>query len=235
MLFIIALIQLVVFLFFTLVESKSSKKNYYDKPNDFNKYWSCILVFSIIWFQVIILLLVNLPEPLINLDVSLLNATFSYLLYSFLNYWIHRFKHSNKILWKYFHRLHHAPSQMETKVSFYRHPIEIIFNTLPILTLSWLLGLSVEMVCIVLTIEGSLECFHHCNIKNPKFMRYLDWLIQTPDQHLIHHQYKLHKYNYSPFVFWDYIFGTRKSIKTLNEMKLGFDNSKSQKSYVYLK
>jgi hypothetical protein len=54
---------------------------------------------------------------------------------------------------------------------------------------------------------GIGEYFYHANIKTPKWLRYF---IQTPELHSIHHQYDVHKYNFSDIPLWDRIFGTYK-------------------------
>lgn len=232
MLLSLFIIQVCVFLLFSLLEKKA-KAHCWPKPKRFVLYWFLVVLFGAIWFQVIIFSLQFLPTAVINLPNGVSTVLYAYLFYSFLNYWGHRLKHSNGFLWQYFHKLHHSPSQMETKLTFYRHPVEIIFNTIVILLPVWLLGLSVEMVCAMLLIEGALECFHHSNIHYDKF-RYVDWLIQTPEMHLLHHEYGLHKYNYSPLALWDLLFFTYKRPSYLPE-KLGFADSNKPFIYLFLK
>lgn len=130
-----------------------------------------------------------------------------FLIYSFLNYWWHRLKHSNPIIWRYIHRFHHAPSKMEVALIFFKHPLEIIANSLLIYSVAWLLSLPIEAVAIGLLIEGVIETYHHANINTPKKMRWISLFIQTPEMHLIHHQKGLHRYNYVTFL-WDTVFKT---------------------------
>lgn len=233
MLTIIALIQISTFLLFYTLEY-FYPNNKWTKTKKFNLLWSCIVVYSLMWMQVIIVLALNLPESYFNVELSVINALLMYLAYSFVNYWIHRFKHSNRFLWRYFHKLHHSPEQMEVKLSYYRHPVELFFNTLVILAFTWFFGLSVEFICIVLSIEGVLEIFHHSNIKMPQHITVIEKVIQTPRMHLAHHEYGIHKHNYSPVALWDVIFNTHKAAEVPPE-RLGFSDSSMPFTYFFLK
>ena len=60
-------------------------------------------------------------------------------------YWWHRLRHDVNFLWLAFHQVHHSPSRIETITSFYKHPSEIIVNSLMIGAINFFLfGLSVE-------------------------------------------------------------------------------------------
>jgi sterol desaturase/sphingolipid hydroxylase (fatty acid hydroxylase superfamily) len=49
------------------------------------------------------------------------------------------------------------------------------------------------------------EYFYHANLKTPGWLRYF---IQTPELHSIHHEYDVHKFNFSDIPIWDRVFGT---------------------------
>jgi hypothetical protein len=51
------------------------------------------------------------------------------------------------------------------------------------------------------------EYFYHANLRTPRWLRFL---IQTPELHSIHHQYNVHRYNFSDIPLWDRLFGTYK-------------------------
>ena len=97
---------------------------------------------------------------------------------------------------------------MDTRVAFWRHPFEIILDSILILAIGKVLGTSVEVIFCVLIIESSLEIFHHSNINTPKSLRWIGYFIQMPEQHLIHHQHGLHRWNYGTITIWDTIFKT---------------------------
>lgn len=128
-----------------------------------------------------------------------------YLLYSFVNYWLHRAKHI--ALWR-LHELHHAPAHMRSELSLWRHPVETMFNLGVLLGLGYLLQIPVEIATKGLLIEGVLEIVHHGNFHTPRGLRWLGGIFQLPEMHLIHHQKGVHRYNYSPVALWDHLFGT---------------------------
>ena len=191
-------------------------------------FWCALGIFAILWIKVILFAWKNinfdigitLPEKINIIEQGLL----FYLIYSFSNYWFHRWKHSNPILWKYLHLLHHSPTHMDTRVAFFRHPLEIFVNTLYLILIGKIIfNVPVEVIAIALTIEGLLETFHHSNIRISKKLDWLGYIIQLPKMHLIHHKKNLHRYNYSPFL-WDSIFNTIK-IEKYDNKPLGFSYS----------
>ena len=123
---------------------------------------------------------------------------------------------------------------MQTLVAFFRHPLEMLLNTVYLLLLGIVIfGVSVEAIALALAIEGCLETFHHANIRISKKLYWLGNIIQLPHMHLVHHEYGLHRYNYSPFC-WDAIFGTAAITHTWNQ-QLGFKDSNDTKKYFLLK
>lgn len=69
---------------------------------------------------------------------------------------------------------------MEVALIFFKHPLEIVANSLLIYSVAWLLSLPIEAVAIGLLIEGVIETYHHANINTPKKMRWISLFIQTP-------------------------------------------------------
>ena len=233
MLISVAVTQVCVFLFFASLEVAFPNRDF-PRAKYFSLWWCGVVIFSLVWVRGYFYFWADIPS-LMHFDQNPIVVGFCfYFLYSFGNYWIHRFKHSNVILWKYFHRLHHSAAHMETAIAFFRHPIEILLNTIYIIVLGKLiLGLSIEAICVALTIEGCLECFHHSNIKTPKKLRWLGHVIQIPEMHLVHHEMGLHGSNYSPFL-WDTVFGTA-VIPDEWDKRLGFLDSEDIGGYFWLK
>src|SRR5215831_4895923 len=48
---------------------------------------------------------------------------------TFVFYWWHRLRHANGF-WLVFHQVHHSPKRIEVLTSFYKHPIEIIADSI---------------------------------------------------------------------------------------------------------
>ena len=231
----IAFVQLIVFFFFFSLERLIPHHNH-PIPKQFGTWWTLLAIYSLVWLRVLFYFWVNPIDSVfsINFSSKFAEGILFYVIYSFGNYWLHRWKHSNRFLWLYIHRLHHSPSHMDSRLAFYRHPTEILFNTIYIVLLGkFCLNISVEALAIALAIEGCLECFHHSNIYFPKKWRWLGYVVQLPGMHLVHHEYGLHRYNYAPFL-WDWVFSTI-NIPNSWDKKLGFKQSHIVTPFVFLR
>lgn len=147
----------------------------------------------------------------------------AYFIATFVFYWWHRLRHQSDFLWRYFHQIHHSPQRLEVITSFYKHPQEMIFNSiLGSLIVYSLLGLSLQAGAVYTLFTALGEFFYHTNIRTPQWVGYI---FQRPEMHRIHHQYNYHKNNYGDFVWWDMIFGTYENPKTWSN-RCGFDTEK---------
>lgn len=54
----------------------------------------------------------------------------AYFIATFAFYWWHRWRHEVHFLWLGFHQIHHSPRRLEVITSFYKHPAEMIVNSL---------------------------------------------------------------------------------------------------------
>jgi len=203
------LIQLSVFAFFFIVERRFPHLTH-PIQTGFTGAWSFVCTSAAIWAQVLFFIWFSVNGIGQALSVNYLTeGTLFYLIYSFINYWAHRVKHAWYPAWEYLHKMHHSPSHMDSRIAFYRHPLEMIANTLVLLFIGKLvLDVSAQAVAIALVIEGCLEIFHHSNIRLQKRLKILGYVIQTPEQHLLHHEKGRHKSNYSPLTLWDTLFNT---------------------------
>lgn len=144
----------------------------------------------------------------------------AYFIATFVFYWWHRLRHESDFFWRYFHQIHHSPQRLEVITSFYKHPQEMIVNSiLGSLIVYSLLGLDVKAAAIYTLCTALGEFFYHTNFKTPQWVGYI---FQRPEMHRIHHQYGYHKNNYGDFVCWDMIFGTYENPKTWSG-RCGFD------------
>jgi sterol desaturase/sphingolipid hydroxylase (fatty acid hydroxylase superfamily) len=142
-----------------------------------------------------------------KLDISSIEGFIGWFVGTFVFYWWHRLRHK-KGFWLVFHQIHHSASRIEVLTSFYKHPIEILVNSfLTSIILFPILGVSVVAALWYNFFAATGEYFYHANIKSPKWLRYF---IQTPELHSIHHQYDVHRYNFSDIPIWDRMFGTYK-------------------------
>src|SRR5688572_2990637 len=128
-----------------------------------------------------------------------------YLSITFVFYWWHRARHEIPLLWRWLHQVHHSAARLEVATSFYKHPLEILLNSLlSSFLLHALLGLQPASATIVVTITGLAELLYHCNLRTPHWLGYL---FQRPESHRRHHQIGHHRDNYSDLPLWDMLFG----------------------------
>ncbi|WP_338690250.1 sterol desaturase family protein [Haloferula helveola] len=136
-------------------------------------------------------------------------AGIAYFVSSFIYYFWHRLRHESDFFWRLCHQLHHSPRRIELLASFYKHPVEILINSvLSALIVYTLLGLSVQAAAIYTGITAIAEYFYHWNVRTP---RWVGWIIQRPESHRVHHQYKHHSQNYADLPLFDWLFGTLKN------------------------
>jgi sterol desaturase/sphingolipid hydroxylase (fatty acid hydroxylase superfamily) len=138
--------------------------------------------------------------------------------WSFVFYWWHRAAHMNG-LWHIFHQMHHSPSRIEMATTFYKHPVEAIWETFLTSSIVYLaLGASPMAGAWLGAAISMIGFVSHGNIRTPKWV---GWFIQRPEQHSIHHQFDVHAYNYADFILWDRLFGTFKEAEVFAE-RCGF-------------
>lgn len=150
----------------------------------------------------------------------------AYFIATFIFYWWHRWRHEVHFLWLGFHQIHHSPQRLEVITSFYKHPGEMIVNSIIGSLLVYVfLGLSLEAGAVYTLCTALGEFFYHTNIKTP---RWVGFIFQRPEMHRIHHQYNRHENNYGDITLWDMLFGTYENPKEWVH-NCGFDDSKEQK------
>jgi sterol desaturase/sphingolipid hydroxylase (fatty acid hydroxylase superfamily) len=137
-----------------------------------------------------------------------LQGFLGWLLGTFIFYWWHRARHKIDFLWLVCHQVHHSPKRIELLTSFYKHPIEIIADSVIASALMFsLLGGSVEAGAWFNVFAVIGEYFYHSNIRTPHWIGYF---IQRPEHHSIHHELDVHDFNYGDIPLWDRLFGTFK-------------------------
>jgi sterol desaturase/sphingolipid hydroxylase (fatty acid hydroxylase superfamily) len=150
----------------------------------------------------------------------------AYFIATFMFYWWHRWRHESDLLWRLFHQIHHSPQRIEVITSFYKHPGEMVVNSIigSLLVYS-LLGLSPQAGAVYTICTALGEFFYHTSIRTPRWVGYI---FQRPEMHRIHHQYGRHRSNYGDIVWWDWLFGTYENPTTF-EATCGFDADKEER------
>ena len=135
--------------------------------------------------------------------------TIGYAVYVLWLYWSHRARHAVSALWRWLHQLHHSPARLEVLTAFYKHPLEIVCESIATsLLLYVLLGMSREAAFAIANFSGVLGLFYHWNVATP---RWLGYVVQRPESHCVHHEQGVHAYNYSELPIVDMMFGTFKN------------------------
>jgi sterol desaturase/sphingolipid hydroxylase (fatty acid hydroxylase superfamily) len=144
---------------------------------------------------------------------------------TFVYYWWHRLRHQRGF-WQVFHQIHHSASRIEILTSFYKHPVEILANSIiTALLLYPILGCSTLASFWYNFFAATGEYFYHANLKSPWWLRYL---IQTPELHSIHHQFDVHSFNFGDIPLWDRIFGTYQDRVSFTD-RCGFSEGAEQR------
>lgn len=184
------------------------------KLPDVKGWWKRVIVLN--FFQLLIIILGKYTwdnwfsnYSVLDLDAkfpTILSGFLTYFVITFVFYWWHRWRHTINALWLVFHQVHHSPQRIETITSFYKHPLEIIVNSIIIGFINfYIFGLNLESAQYTLLFASLGEYFYHMNIKTPHWIGYF---FQRPEMHRIHHEQGKHFNNFSDFPIWDMLFGT---------------------------
>lgn len=135
-----------------------------------------------------------------------LQGFLAYFISTFIFYWWHRYRHESMFFWNLCHQIHHSASRIEVLTSFYKHPVEIIINSIISSALVYgILGCSIPAGAVYTILIAVAEYFYHHNLKTPHAVGYL---IQRPESHRIHHKRGYHTKNFADLPIWDMMFGT---------------------------
>lgn len=145
---------------------------------------------------------------------------------TFVFYWWHRARHESDWLWRHFHQIHHSPQRIEVITSFYKHPLEMVVNSIigSLLVYS-ILGLSIEAGMVYTACTALGEFFYHTSIRTPRWVGYF---FQRPEMHRVHHEMGRHRNNYGDIVWWDMLFGTWEN-RPLFEGQCGFADLREER------
>jgi sterol desaturase/sphingolipid hydroxylase (fatty acid hydroxylase superfamily) len=134
-----------------------------------------------------------------------------YFVLTFIYYWWHRWRHESNFLWRWIHQVHHSPQRIEVITSFYKHPLEILVNSVLSSAILYLVvGLSLRAASLAVLLTGLAELVYHWNVRTPYWLGYI---FQRPESHCVHHQEGLHSFNYADLPLWDMLFGTFRNPK----------------------
>lgn len=131
------------------------------------------------------------------------------LIWSFTNYWTHRWFHRVERLW-WFHALHHDPTRMQLLKGNRIHLAEDMMRYVVMLAPLLVLGIPARVLLWIAmwnNVEGTLA---HSNV-DMRFAGLLHWLVPTPQNHRVHHagDRQLQDSNFGGITpVWDVLFRT---------------------------
>lgn len=154
----------------------------------------------------------------------LFGALITYFVSTFIYYWWHRVRHESHFWWRFAHQIHHSAERIEILTSFYKHPFEIIINSvLSAFIVYPLMGCTTEQGALYTLFIAVGEMFYHWNIHTP---RWIGHIFQRPESHRIHHHKNVHTKNYGDLPIFDKLFGTFSNPKNADNVKCGFTSGK---------
>jgi sterol desaturase/sphingolipid hydroxylase (fatty acid hydroxylase superfamily) len=153
----------------------------------------------------------------------LAGGLFGYIFSAWFFYWWHLLRHEVKPIWKLIHQFHHSPTRIEIMASLYKHPLEIISNSIIMTIIAYpLLGLSLESTMWMNIWLAFGEFLYHINVKTPYW---LGFIIQRPESHRLHHlRNNRICQNYGDIPFLDILGGTFKNPKPDAYHPVGFSD-----------
>lgn len=130
------------------------------------------------------------------------------LLVDLMRYWVHRFAHTNPILWR-LHAVHHSPDKLYWLNTARFHPLEKVlhffFDSIPFI----LLGVNEYVLAFYFVCYAVNGFYQHSNVHlRPGLLNYI---FSTAELHRWHHSKMLAEanHNYSnTTIVWDLVFGT---------------------------
>jgi len=136
-----------------------------------------------------------------------LQVTFFVVTHDLYIYWMHRWQHRNKYMWR-LHEAHHSPKSVDWLSGSRSHCVEILINQTVEFAPIVLLGASPEVISLKGAISAVWGMYIHANLNvhtGP-----LQWIINGPEMHRWHHTIgKGMRSNFSTkLAIWDWMFGT---------------------------
>lgn len=147
------------------------------------------------------------------------------ILSTFFTYWSHRLQHRYDLLWRLGHQFHHSVMRVDIASGMIFHPIDLIVQFTMATLAAILLGVSPQAAAIAGVAGFAIALYQHWNIRTPAWVGYL---IQTPEQHLLHHQRDIHARNFGDMPVWDRLFGTY-APPVAGPVEVGFEPERSRR------
>jgi sterol desaturase/sphingolipid hydroxylase (fatty acid hydroxylase superfamily) len=136
-----------------------------------------------------------------------LQVTLFVVTHDFYIYWMHRWQHRNRYMWR-LHEAHHSPASVDWLSGSRSHCLEILINQTVEFAPIVLLGASPEVIPLKGAISAVWGMYIHANLN--VHTGWLQWFFNGPEMHRWHHTMgKGMRSNFSTkLAIWDWMFGT---------------------------
>jgi sterol desaturase/sphingolipid hydroxylase (fatty acid hydroxylase superfamily) len=136
-----------------------------------------------------------------------LQVTFFVVTHDFYIYWMHRWQHRNRYMWR-LHEAHHSPASVDWLSGSRSHCLEILINQTVEFAPIVLLGASPEVIPLKGAISAVWGMYIHANLN--VHTGWLQRIVNGPEMHRWHHTMgKGMRSNFSTkLAIWDWMFGT---------------------------
>lgn len=147
-------------------------------------------------------------------------------------YWVHRWAHEVKWLWR-FHAIHHSPNRLYFLNAARFHPIEKVFFLIPETIPFILLGTNAETLALYAVFNSIHGLFQHSNIQI--HMGWFNYIFSMAELHRWHHSKYMEESNNNygnNLILWDIIFGTYFLPSSREVADIGLYNPEYPKSFL---
>jgi len=145
-------------------------------------------------------------------------------------YWSHRLQHRFDALWRLGHQLHHAVARVDVASGMMFHPIDVFVQASLTTLAAAVLGVTAEAAALAGVANFAIALFQHLNVATP---RWVGFLIQRPEAHVLHHQRDVHSRNFGDLPVWDILFGTYANPPTV-DVPVGFEPERGRRFWSML-
>jgi len=131
-----------------------------------------------------------------------------WVIFDFLNYWMHRLQHAARPLWA-FHRVHHAQTRLTFLSANRIHALEQLYVGVLMMVPVFFLGMPQPRWLPILFVQVFSETLQHARL-NWSFGPLQRWMV-SPLFHSVHHSADAREHNANfgrIFAIWDVMFGT---------------------------
>jgi len=164
------------------------------------------------------------PRPMESWPMIIIKFIAAALILDTYQYWMHRWMHTNRFLYKHFHSVHHELTAPFAFGALYNHPVEgLLMDTVGSGIAPLLLDMHPRLVLIFFCISTMKTVDDHCGYHFWPWDPFQFFFSNNAAYHDVHHWGKGRMYNFSQpfFIFWDTWCGTEytAAMKRLADLK----------------